>query len=96
MRVFTWLTFLVSLPFAVYCAYLPLAYVLSPNDPFRGEMMIGWFWITVYGFIPTVILAALSWLQRKSVSRVTLTAWALPAGIVLASAAVMYGWAVES
>jgi hypothetical protein len=52
-------------------------------------MKIGWFWVTAFGFAPAVLLASLAWLQRKLVSRVTLSTWMLPAALVLASAAIM-------
>jgi hypothetical protein len=88
--------FVCCIPFAAYVVYLPLAYWLSPNDPYRGEMLEGWFWLSLYGFIPAILLAIFSWLQRRSVPRRILAAWALPTSILLASGAILFALAVAS
>jgi hypothetical protein len=95
-RSVTWLLFIVCCPLAVLCVFLPLTYVLNAGDPHRSDSMIGWFWITVYGFGPAVLLAAATWLQRRELSRVTLGLWSFAVLCILISAAVMYGWNLES
>jgi len=96
LKVLTWLSFACCIPFAAYVVYLPLAYSLSPHDPHRGEMLEGWFWLSLYGFIPAVSLSIFSWLQRRNVSRRILAMWALPACILLASGAIQFALAVAS
>ena len=96
VKVFTWLLFACCIPFAAYVVYLPLAYWLSPHDQYRGEMLEGWFWLSLYGFIPAALLAVFSWLQRRTVPHRILAVWTLPTFILLASGAIQFALAAAS
>lgn len=90
-----WFAFAPCALLAALCIYLPVAYLVS-SDPHKGDIMIGWFWITVWGLLPAIALATLAWDQRRNASRGIIVLWAVTASVVLASAIVMLGWAVEA
>jgi len=96
MKVVSWILFILCLPFAGYVVALPLAYYFSPLDPYRGEILEAWLGLTLFGFLPALSLSIVVWLQRHSVPIRILALWAIPAVIILISAAVQLNFAMRS
>lgn len=79
LRAFSWVLFAICVVFAYFTVRLPgLYYVFDANGVHRGDYMIGWFWITLYGIVPTILLALLIFFQRYTVSSLTITLWTIP------------------
>lgn len=90
LRVLTWLAFAVCAVFAYFTTALPGHYYLAnASEVHHSDYAIGWFWMTVFGFFPAVVLLALVFLQRRVGPKWLLMVWASPALPVLASAAVL-------
>jgi hypothetical protein len=92
LKVLTWCLFSLCALLALYMAYLPLAYLLSPNDPFRGETLEVWFWVSLFASIPVLLFAISLWLQRQRSSPRILALWVAPLVVILASVAVESVW----
>jgi hypothetical protein len=96
LKVVSWCLFALCLLFACNVVYLPIAYLLSPYDPYRSEMLAGAFLLSVLGCVPASLLAVLVWAQRRRSSTRTLAIWSVPAVLVLVSAAIQFTLAVTS
>lgn len=90
LRITTWTVFVVCAFFGFFTAKLPSAYYLfDTHAVHRSDYLIGWFWMTVYGFFPAIVLLGLVFLQRRLVAHWLIAIWVLPALPVLVSAAFM-------
>jgi hypothetical protein len=91
LRIITWIVFIACLGFAFFAITLPGQYYLgNPAEIHRVDYVIGWFWMTVFGFFPAVLLLGLVFLQRKAAPRWCLVLWTFPALPVLVSAGVLF------
>ena len=87
LRLATWATFLACAVFAYFALKLPFAYhFLRAQYEHPHELLIGWFWTAVLGLLPSVILIALVFAQRRIASRRQCLLWLAPAFLLLASA----------
>lgn len=97
LRVITWITFAICLAFAYFTTALPGHYYLvDPAEVHHSDYVIGWFWMTVFGFFSAVVLLGLVFLQRKESPRWRTAIWAVPTIPVLVSAAVLFLQSVRS
>lgn len=60
-----WIAFISCVPFTYFAISEPLLYYFIDADgPHRGDYAIGWFWMTICGIGPALILAALAFMRR--------------------------------
>jgi hypothetical protein len=97
LRIATWFAFLVTSVFTYFTTALPLSsYVLDSQAVHRSDYMVGWFWMTLFGFLPAICLMGLAYCQRATAPLRIRLLWAMAAAPVLLSAAVFLYQSIQA
>jgi len=87
LRILTWLDFAGCAVFAFFATSLPIQYYfINSNEAHTSDFAIGWFWMTIFGAVPAIVLIGLVYRQRKIAPQWLSALWLLPTLPVLASA----------
>lgn len=90
LRITTWIVFAISCFFAFYTVFLPSEYFIFDKSNYHlSDYLIGWFWMTVYAFVPSILMVLLLFIQRKHAKRLVKFIWMVPVVIVFSSALFM-------
>lgn len=87
LRTLTWLDFAACAVFAFFATSLPIQYYfINSNEAHRSDFAIGWFWMTIFGALPAIVLIGLVYRQRETAPKWLSALWLLPTLPVFVSA----------
>ena len=87
LRILTWLDFAGCTFFALFATSLPIQYCfINSSEAHRSDFAIGWFWMTIVGAVPAIVLIGLVYRQRKIAPKWLSALWLIPTLPIFASA----------
>jgi hypothetical protein len=90
LRIASWIVFAICSFFAFYTVFLPFDYfTTAPGSYHRSDNLVGWAYMTLFGFFPSVFMIVLLFIQRKKENLWLKLIWAAPVLIIASSALFM-------